>query len=140
MRSRVILISALVVVLGSALFLAGMWVGERRTPAHVATTADAHSGRRVTQPRKPEPPSAKSTDKPDHESAESIRTASTKKNIGKVTVDAREFARGEVTDPAGKPLAGAEITIGGAWVTHAVTDSDGKFRIEVPQLEWKPGG
>jgi hypothetical protein len=55
-------------------------------------------------------------------------------------VSDKEYARGKVTDPSGKALAGAEITVGGAWFTHAVTDSDGKFRIEVPQLEWKPGG
>ncbi len=60
--------------------------------------------------------------------------------VRKVEIMDKEYARGKVTDPSGKPLAGAEVAIGGAWVTHAVTGSDGKFRIEVPQLEWKPGG
>lgn len=51
-----------------------------------------------------------------------------------------QFARGKVFTPSGMPLAGASVTMGGAYFTHAVTDSKGKFKIEVPQEESKPGG
>ena len=50
------------------------------------------------------------------------------------------FARGKVFMPSGMPLVGASVTMGGAYFTHAVTDSNGKFKIEVPQEEAKPGG
>jgi hypothetical protein len=51
-----------------------------------------------------------------------------------------QFARGKVFAPSGKPLVGASVTTGGAYFTHAVTDSKGGFKIEVPQEESKPGG
>lgn len=51
-----------------------------------------------------------------------------------------QFARGKVFTPSGKPLAGASVTMGGAYFTHAVTDSNGKFKIEVPSEDSKPGG
>ena len=50
------------------------------------------------------------------------------------------FARGKVFMPSGMPLVGASVTIGGAYFTHAVTDSNGKFKIEVPSEQAKPGG
>ena len=51
-----------------------------------------------------------------------------------------EFGHGKVFQPSGMPLAGASVTIGGAYFTHAVTDSKGKFKIEVPSEQSKPGG
>lgn len=50
------------------------------------------------------------------------------------------FAHGKVFMPSGMPLTGASVTIGGEYFTHAVTDANGKFKIEVPQEEGKPGG
>ena len=144
MRSRLLPISALVVVLGSALFLAGMWVGMHRTPAKVATAAVVRPEKSVRLPQKPAAPSAKPADKPSPQPPQLATKppvpSASGKNVSKVEIMDKEYARGKVVGPSGKPLAGAEITIGGAWVTHAVTGSDGKFRIEVPQLEWKPGG
>lgn len=49
-------------------------------------------------------------------------------------------AHGKVFMPSGMPLAGADVTIGGDYFTHAVTDSKGKFKIEVPGEQSKPGG
>ena len=51
-----------------------------------------------------------------------------------------EFGHGKVFQPSGMPLVGASVTIGGAYFTHAVTDSKGKFKIEVPNEQSKPGG
>ena len=50
------------------------------------------------------------------------------------------FAHGKVFTPAGMPLVGASVTLGGGYFTHAVTDRNGKFKIEVPSEESKPGG
>jgi len=50
------------------------------------------------------------------------------------------FAYGKVFMPSGMPLVGASVTIGGEYFTHAVTDSNGKFKIEAPQEQSKPGG
>ena len=50
------------------------------------------------------------------------------------------FARGKVFMPSGMPLVGASVTMGGGYFTHAVTDANGKFKIEVPGEEGKPGG
>ena len=51
-----------------------------------------------------------------------------------------QFGHGKVFDPSGRPLAGASVMIGGAYFTHAVTDSNGKFKIETPKEQLKPGG
>ena len=51
-----------------------------------------------------------------------------------------QFGHGKVFAPSGMPLAGASVTMGGAYFTHAVTDSKGKFKIEVPSEQSKPGG
>lgn len=51
-----------------------------------------------------------------------------------------EFGHGKVFQPSGMPLVGASVTIGGSYFTHAVTDSKGKFKIEMPQEQSKPGG
>jgi len=51
-----------------------------------------------------------------------------------------EYGHGKVFQPSGMPLAGASVTIGGAYFTHAVTDSKGKFKIEAPNEQSKPGG
>lgn len=143
MKTRSLFVPALIVVLGAWIFLAGMYVGQRRVLSRIPRTASVQSDRIVPQPQtapqvkpkvEPAPEEAKAPPKP----AKPLPPKVSK--VIKPAADSREFARGKVVDPAGKPLAGAEVTIGGAWVTHAVTDSDGKFRIEVPQLEWKPGG
>jgi hypothetical protein len=50
------------------------------------------------------------------------------------------FAHGKVFMPSGMPLVGASVTMGGEYFTHAVTDANGKFKIEVPSEQAKPGG
>jgi hypothetical protein len=51
-----------------------------------------------------------------------------------------QFAKGKVFTPSGMPLVGASVTMGGAYFTHTVTDSKGKFKIEAPSEDSKPGG
>ena len=51
-----------------------------------------------------------------------------------------QYGHGKVFQPSGMPLVGASVTIGGLYFTHAVTDSKGKFKIEVPNEQSKPGG
>lgn len=141
---RSFLVPALILVIGAWIFIAGMWVGQRQARIGIPRTAGVQREQTVSQPQKAPP--AKPPVKPSTEIAKAATKPHAKPSprkapkISKPTPDFREFARGKVFDPAGKALAGAEVTIGGAWVTHAVTDSEGKFRIEVPQLEWKPGG
>ena len=134
MKTRHLLLSALVLAIGVSIFYAGTWFGGRRTSEQMPTTADIRVPKSIEQPPKPEA-------KPATEAVKPVKPSSAKSpGIGNMIVSDKEYARGKVIDPAGKPVAGAEITVGGAWPTHAVTDSEGKFRVEVPQLEWKPGG
>lgn len=143
MKLRSYILPALVLVTGVSLLAAGILIGRRPVVDSVAATAQVQPDRIVKEPRKPEPPPAKSDNKPtpqDTKTPANPTKPPTRKAVRKITVSDKEHARGTVVDPSGKPLSGAEVTIGGAWVTHAVSDSDGKFRIEVPQLEWKPGG
>lgn len=143
MKTRSLFVPALLVVLGAWIFIAGIWVGQRQVLSRIPKTAGVQKEQAFAQPQKAPPakPAAKPTPEIVKAAPTSAKPAPRKASkVSKRTVDSKEFARGRVIDPAGKALAGAEITIGGAWVTHAVSDSDGKFRIEVPQLEWKPGG
>ena len=135
MKTRHLLLSALVLAIGVSIFYAGARYGGRRTSPQAPKTADVSVPKSIEQPPKPEPPPVK----PVAKAAGPVKPSPTKA-VSKVIASDKEYARGNVTDPEGRPLMGAEITIGGAWVTHAVTGSDGKFRIEVPQIEWKPGG
>jgi hypothetical protein len=57
-----------------------------------------------------------------------------------LTLSKIQYGHGKVFQPSGMPLAGASVTIGGAYFTHAVTDSKGKFKIEAPNEQSKPGG
>lgn len=136
MKPKYLLLSALVLAIGVSLFYAGVWFGGRRSKIPEPTPA-------ISQPET-DPAQASASGKPPAKPVPKAQKPPPVKPTAKApvtaTVSDKEYSRGKVIDPAGKPLAGAEITIGGAWVTHAVTGSDGKFRIEVPQLEWKPGG
>ena len=57
-----------------------------------------------------------------------------------LTLWKKQFGHGKVFTPSGMPLAGASVTIGGATFSHAVTDSNGKFKIEASKEQSKPGG